>query len=113
MKKIVAALLMDKIRELEHNFSNPWRDRNFNGECFKCINITVLSESVALVTLRKDTGKHCNALFWFVKDYWVYFFPTDSHELGMFNYLNNMYRLHLENFNFDKNFKIEVIDIKS
>jgi hypothetical protein len=111
MKKIIVEKLGFKIRECEKAFSNPKREFNKNNERFKCINICVLSESVALVTFEKNTGKHSNALFFFVKDYWVYFFPTDSHELGIFNYLNNKYRLHLENFNYNKNFKIEVIDL--
>jgi len=108
MKKTVAIQLWDKIRELESVFSDPSREFNTCGESFKCINVVPLSESVALVTLEKDSGKHSHALFFYVKNYWIYFFPTDSHEMGMFNYLANGYRVCLEDFNFDKNFDIRL-----
>ena len=106
MNKQIALKLRDKITELEQQFSNPNRDCNHNQETFKCNDITPLSDSVAMVTLQKNTGKECTALFFYIKDYWIYFFPTDSHELGMYYYLSNNYRTHLENFNFDKNFMI-------
>ena len=106
MQKHVALQLKQKIRELEKQFSNPDREYNHNSETFKCINITPLSDTVALATIEKNTGKHCNALFFYIKNFWIYFFPTDGHELGMYNYLSNNYRYHLEGFNYDKNFNI-------
>jgi len=107
MKKENVILLKQKIKECEEKFSNPKREYNINKETFKCISITPLSDSVALVTMEKNTGKQSNLLFFYIKNYWIYFFPTDSHELGIFNYLNNKYRIHLENFNYDKNFDIK------
>jgi len=115
MKKQIISKLYNKINDLTKNFSKTDREKNFNNETFKCYDITPLSDTVALVTLVKNTGKQANALFFYIKDYWIYFFPSDSHEYGMFNYLNNAYRIHLENFNLDKNFVIkkekkEVVD---
>ena len=107
MKRDIAIKLRKKIRELEVEFSNPDREFNTNGETFKCIDITPLSDSVAIATLQKNTGKQSVAIFFYIKNYWIYFFPTDAHELGMFNFLNNKYRIHLENFNYDKNFDIK------
>ena len=107
MKKDVVLKLKQKITECEKQFSNPNREYNANNETYKCNNITPLSESMALVTFQKNTGKHSNAIFFYIKNYWIYFFPTDAHELGMFNYLNNKYRIFLEGFNFDKNFDIK------
>ena len=107
MNKNVALKLRDKIRELETYFSNPDREYNHNNETFNATDVIPLSDSVALVTLKKSSGKESNALFFYIKNYWIYFFPTDSHELGIFNYLNNKYRIHLEGFNFDKNFDIK------
>ena len=107
MKKDTVKKLYLKIQELETQFSNPDREYNSNNETFKCFDITPLSDSVALVHLQKDSGKQSIALFFYVKNYWIYFFPTDSHELGMYNYLNNKYRLFLEGFNLDKNFVIK------
>jgi len=107
MKKSVVIKLKNKIKELEEQFSNIDREYNYNKESFKAVNIVPLSDSVALVTLKKNTEKHSNALFIYVKNFWFYFFPTDSHELGIFNYLNNKYRIYLEEFNFDKNFNIK------
>ena len=106
MKKDTVFKLKDKIGELERQFSNPDREYNKSNEVFTFHNVTPLSDSVALVTVKKNTGKMANVLFLYVKNYWIYFFPTDSHELGIFNYLNNKYRLYLEDFNFGKNFSI-------
>ena len=111
IKKIAAQKLRDKILDCEKRFSDSKRERNRNGEVFKCVNVVLLSESMALVTFEKSGGKHSSCWFFFVKDYWIYFFPTDSHELGVFNYFINKYRLFLEGFNFDKNFKVEKVSL--
>lgn len=106
MKHDIAVQLRNKIIELETQFSNPNREYNNNNEIFKAVDVTPLSETVAIVTLKKNTGKQTHALFFYIKNFWIYFFPTDGHELGMYNYLNNKYRIYLEGFNFDKNFSI-------
>ena len=105
MKKEQANKLHKQIINIEKHFSNPDRERNYNQEIFKCSNILPLSDTVALVTFEKNTGKKTNMLFFYVKDYWVNFFPTDSHELGMWNYLHDIHRLKLETENYTKNFE--------
>ena len=112
IKKDIAIKLREKIVELEKHFSNPEREYNTNAEIFKCTEITPLSDSVVLITIQKNTGKKSMALFFYIKNYWIYFFPSDSHELGIFNYLSNKYRINLENHNFDKNFPVETIKIE-
>lgn len=104
MKKEVAKKLLWKIKECVKIFSNPDCAFNVNNETFDFDDIFPLSDSVALVTLKKNTDKKTNVLFFYVKDYWIYFFPTDSHELGMWNYLLKSNREKVESENFDKNF---------
>jgi hypothetical protein len=105
LKKSIARQLVLKIRECEKQFSNPNRELNTNKETFKFYDIKPLSDSVAVVTLQKNTGKKTNAIFFYIKNYWIYFFPTDSHELGMWNYLLKSNREKIETENFEKNFE--------
>ena len=104
MKKDIATKLKNKIKELETYFSNPNRDYNYNNDTYECSEVKPLSESVALVKFRKRSGKESYAMFFYIKNYWIYFFPTDSHELGMWNYLKKNYRIDIEGHNFPHNF---------
>ena len=108
MKKEIARQLQNKITDCEKQFSNPNREFNTNNEIFKCSKIIPLSDSIAVVTFKKNTGKESNALFIYIKNYWIYFFPTDSHELGMWNYLIKANRERIEKQNFNKNFGDEI-----
>lgn len=65
------------------HFSNPDRENNVNKETFRVASITPLSESAAAVIFLKNTGKRAAAFYYLIKDKWRYFFPTDSHILGM------------------------------
>jgi hypothetical protein len=77
-----------KAEEVARIFSNPDRQFNYNQEVFSVHEIKPLSDSTAVVFLKKDTGLFSLVFFYYIKandGYWAYFFPTDSHVLGMNN----------------------------
>lgn len=104
MKKDTAKKLMKKIEECEVHFSNTERDCNYNNDSYEHSEIIILSEATALVKFRKKSGKESYAIFFYIKNYWIYFFLTDSHELGMWNFIKGKYRVELEKHNFPHNF---------
>jgi hypothetical protein len=86
MKKFVAQELQRRSAFVAELFSKKDRPLNTTGESFSVDTITVLSETTAAVTFRKDTGKFAMAFFFYLhtdSGRWEYFFPTDSHLLGM------------------------------
>lgn len=86
MNKEIANRLKQKTLEVAEYFSNQNRARNYNNEGFRVDNIVPLSETTALVTFQKSSGKFAVAFFYFInvnEGEWRYFFPTDSHILGM------------------------------
>ena len=78
---------------------------NTTKESFTVRKIIPLSDLTATVQFKKSSGKIGLAFFYWIKSsggYWQYFFPTDSHIIGM-NRMKDM--LHnVEQHNFDKNF---------
>lgn len=103
MKKNLAISLREKASEVAHVFSNPHREYNPNSEIFEVEKIDALSESVAGVTFLKSTGKRALAYFFFVKNDWRYYFPTDSHILGMQAFAELKKKIEVSNF--QENFK--------
>lgn len=87
MKKDVAIGLHRRAEELATRYSNNEREYNFNKETFLVHEIRVLSEYTAAVIFRKEpTGKKAMACLFYINNgegFWHYFFPTDSHLLGM------------------------------
>lgn len=104
MRKDIAQKLKQRIKEVVELFSRPDRSRNFNNETFKFNSTIPLSEYTAAVVFDKNTGKKALAFFYWVNSgegYWHYFFPSDSHILGM--ELFGKYKQQIEVENFDKN----------
>ena len=86
MKKETANKLEKKAEQVALNFSNHNRPLNNNNETFKVDKINPLSESTAFIVFHKDNKKFAGAFFYYVNvngGEWRYFFPTDSHLLGM------------------------------
>lgn len=86
MKKEIAAKLQTAAEQAAELFSSPERPLNTNKETFKVDKITPLSESTAAVAYHKDGEKFAIAFFYWLNcngGEWRYFFPTDSHLLGM------------------------------
>lgn len=83
MKKENLKSLKRRAEEIATAYSNPNREYNHTNEVFSMDKINPLSETTASVTFLKNTGKRAVAFFFLVKNEWKYFFPTDSHILGM------------------------------
>ena len=99
MRKDLVLTLKSKAEEIAKNFSNPERDFNHTGEIFSVKSIKPLSENTAIVTFEKiPTNKLAVAFLFYVKEYWMYFFPTDSHILGMDSLGEELRRVEEYNF---------------
>ena len=106
MNKNVAKSLYDKATDVAFYFSNPDREFNISKETFKVGKIKPLSDLTAAVHFNKTSGKVGVAFFYWVKSnggHWKYFFPTDSHILGMVKMGDVLHDVEL--LNFDKNFE--------
>ena len=106
LNKDVARLLNEKAQEVAVKFSDPNRSRNSQAETFLVSEIVPLSEYVAAVTFWKSSEKKAIAFFYWVNSgegYWAYFFPSDSHILGM--QIFGEHKWDVEKFNFSKNFE--------
>ena len=104
MKKEVAQKLKTKAEEIATNFSRDDRAYNFSGETFSVSLIIPLSENTAAVLFDKSSGKQAVAFCYYIamnNGTWQYFFPTDSHVLGMAG-LADILR-GVEKFNFELN----------
>ncbi len=102
MKKEFALKLSSCAKNVAEMFSNPNREYNTTKEIFELKEITPLSESTAIAIYLKNTGKKAFAFFYLVKDKWVYFFPKESHIVGMAKL--SKYHQEIEEHNFKKNF---------
>lgn len=98
MRKDIALKLKAEAERVAREFSNPFRDRNPGGEIFELEGIQALSEFTAAVIFKKNTDKRAVAFFYYVKDQWRYFFPSDSHILGMESFPEVKKRVEIENF---------------
>jgi hypothetical protein len=120
MQKTVAQELKNSARICAEHFSNP--DRGFyqkgKAEFFEVFEIIPLSEYTATVVMKKDSGKKAVLFFYYIKSYgqdqagnpqgkWFYFFPSDSHILGMSSFKKYKDQVEVENFkyNFEEVFK--------
>lgn len=104
IKKEIAIELYKKVQEVAKIFSNPDRDKNYNNEVFEFEQIRPLSDFSAAVVFRKSSGKKAVAFFYYINSgygMWKYFFPSDSHILGMEHF--GQLKQQIEEFNFDKN----------
>ena len=104
MKKELVKKLIEKVQEVEKRFSNYDREKNYNNETFTFESIRPMSDFTAAVIFKKNTGKKAVAFFYYVesgKGWWSYFFPKDSHILGMEMF--GKMKQQIEEYNFDKN----------
>jgi hypothetical protein len=105
MRKDLVESLWVKARDIARVFSNPERALNNNREVFSVLEIVPMSESVAVVIFSKmPTNKKALAVCVYINGgdgYWQYFFPTDSHVLGLKHLDEELHKVEL--FNFDKN----------
>ena len=99
-----AKLLYTAAGVTANNFSNPDRALNGNKEIFEVGTIHPLSELTAIVVFDKSSGKKAMAFYYWINSqggHWRYFFPTDSHVLGMAKVAK--YLEKIEQFNYGKN----------
>jgi hypothetical protein len=97
VRKEIAQKLMLEAERVAQEYSNPAREYS-NGEKFEVDDIKALSELAAAVIFKKSSGKKAIAFFYVVKDSWRYFFPSDSHLLGMEAFSEIKRRIEIENF---------------
>ena len=104
MNKQVAIHLKEKAEEVAKAFSNPNRDHNHTNEEFSVKSVRPLSDHMAAVIYKKTSGKLAVALFYYIpaKTRWEYFFPTDSHILGL--YQIPQLKHNIEEYNYSANF---------
>jgi hypothetical protein len=86
MKKEVAIKLKKKADEIAENYSRPNREFNVGNEIFEVQKIEPLSESTAIVLLKKSSNKYAVAFCYLINmngGTWRYFIPTYDHCIGM------------------------------
>jgi len=98
MRKDIALRLREEAERVAKEFSNPLRERNPGAEIFEVDEILALSEFTAAVVFKKNSGKKAVGFFYTVKDNWRYFFPSDSHLIGMEAFPEIKKRIEIENF---------------
>ena len=107
MKKDQAVKLQNFAIEVAMRYSKTDREFNHNNETFDIHSITVLSDSTAVVYFKKTPGDKLAAAFFYWTNggggKWNYFFPTDSHVIGMVNFKDKL--LAVERHNFPLNFE--------
>lgn len=107
MKKTQAIKLQGFAVEVAMRYSNSNREFNHNSETFDVSRITVLSDTTAVVYFKKSPGDKLAAAFFYWTNggggRWNYFFPTDSHVIGMVNFKDKL--LAVEQNNFPLNFE--------
>ena len=98
MRKEIALRLRDEAERVAREYSNPNREYG-NGEVFEVDEILALSEFTAAVVFKKDSGKKAVGFFYVIKEKeWRYFFPSDSHLIGMESFSEIKKRIEIENF---------------
>jgi len=99
MTKEIALRLRAEAARVAREYSNPLRDRNPGAEVFEVDEILALSEFTAAVVFKKDSGKRAVGFFYVIKGMeWRYFFPSDSHLIGMEAFPEVKKRIEIENF---------------
>ena len=105
MEVAIAHKLRAAAGDIARVFSRPERKAQFTGEDFQVDRIIPLSETTAAVIYRKTKGKVAAAFFFYRRrsQRWEWFFPTDSHVLGMVKFADVL--LAIERHNFPLNFQ--------
>ena len=108
MQKQRAIKLKALSEDIARKFSIKDREFNFNNEDFQVYELMPLSESTALITFIKSSGKQCLAFCYWINmggGQWRYFFPTYDHCIGMESLKEILQSIELTNFGL--NFKEE------
>jgi hypothetical protein len=107
MNKQRAMKLVDAANDVAGRYSRTDREFNHNNETFAVEMTRVLSDTTAVVYFKKSpTNKLAAAFFYWTNGSggrWNYFFPTDSHVVGMLNFRDKL--LAVEQHNFPLNFE--------
>ena len=105
MRKELVESLKRRVSEIAVAMSNPDRDKNPGKEIFKIHQIIPTSESSAVAIFEKlPSHKLALCTLFFInagESFWLNFFPTDSHFLGMRKLESLMQEVEVGNF--DKN----------
>lgn len=102
MKKEFAYELEKEILNCEAIMSRPDRRTNYDQSVFKKETVIPLSETTALVIFSKSPSGKKAIAFFYLNVRWNWFFPTDSHILGMMEL--NKYKVDIESLNYPQNF---------
>lgn len=108
MNKDVAIALSFKAEEAAKAFSDPNREFNTQKETFAIEEIVPLGDELAIVKMRKSSGKVALMVFVYIKNYWIYFFPKSGHLLGWERIKDAYFEVERENFS--KNFETKLVD---
>ena len=107
MNKERAKELNQFCKTVAERFSNTSRQGNINNETFSVEEIIPTSDDSAVVNFVKNTGKLAVAYMYYINrgrsKGWKYYFPTDSHVVGMQAF--SFYKLEAERRNYKRNFK--------
>lgn len=104
MRQDLALKLKEKAEEIAKNFSNLEREFNYSRETFEIHKLVPLSEVTAALFLRKSSGKLALVFLYWINakgGYWAYFFPTDSHVLGLKRLDSLLQEIEEHNFSFN------------
>jgi hypothetical protein len=106
MNKERAKELNEFCQTIAERFSNTSRQGNINNETFLVEEIIPTSDDSAVVNFVKNTGKLAVAYMYYINrgrsKGWKYYFPTDSHVVGMQAF--SFYKLEAERKNYKRNF---------
>tara|TARA_R100000742_G_C4279180_1_gene103144 strand:- start:1314 stop:1718 length:405 start_codon:yes stop_codon:yes gene_type:complete len=106
MNKTIAQELKVFATVVANRFSQTKREGNVSDETFEVYEIIPTSDQTAIVFFKKNTAKLGMGFFYYiargVSQGWKYFFPTDSHIVGMM--ASHYYKLEVERKNYGKNF---------
>ena len=106
MNKQIAIELDSSVKIVAERFSRTDRQMNHNNETFHVDKICPTGDHTATVMFKKSSGKLGAAFFYYIPNGmskgWKYFFPTDSHIIGMRAF--EWYKLMAETENYKHNF---------
>jgi len=106
MNKLIAKELNEFANTVAERFSQKDREGNYNKEDFKVYEVIPTSDQTAVVFFKKSTKKLGMGFFYYISrgqsKGWKYFFPTDSHVVGMM--ACHYYKLEVERENYKHNF---------
>jgi len=101
MRKQLVYELHALAEQIANHYSNHQRANNYNNETFAVTGIEPTSETTATITFLKSSGKLALAFAFYKKNRWDYFFPTESHIIGMQKLANALNQI--DQYNFKKN----------